>query len=302
VTYIPPIALQLKTFTSLEEMNVHMNLHYVLIKSRLTKSFDQIFHLIKKYACKVAGVCWLKQEKMAELACVSVKTVERGLHFLKENGVVKIYHTKLSNGLNGHSYYVLQKFEGELPLEAEEIVAVGERNVGAVEVAGDYENAGVEGRHVEDKRLLSSYKALESSFETKEEENIYIRTREKFKIHSNQIKEDDYQELVGFLVHNGFSRDAAGEITERVLEKNEGTMAPVIIVAYLRALRKFRERLEYRKPVYSMVDYVVRLVQEEIRPGYVGVERGDGKPRMRKVNHSAQEFLSEVGDWMMGFK
>jgi hypothetical protein len=73
-------------------------------------------------------------------------------------------------------------------------------------------------------------------------------------------------------------------------------------VAYLRALRKFRERLEYRKPVYSMVDYVVRLVQEEIRPGYVGVERGDGKPRMRKVNHSAQEFLSEVGDWMMGFK
>jgi hypothetical protein len=116
VTYIPSIALQLKNFTSVEEMNVHMNLQYVSIKSRLTKSYDQIFHLIKKYACKVAGVCWLKQEKIAALAGVSAKTVERALQFLKENGIVKIYHTKRSNGLNGSCYYVLQPFKGELPL------------------------------------------------------------------------------------------------------------------------------------------------------------------------------------------
>jgi hypothetical protein len=160
VTYIPPIALKLKTFTSVEEMNEHMNLQYLLIKNRLTKSYDLIFHLIKKYSCKVAGVCWLKQEKLAEWASVSVKTVERGLYFLKENGVVKIYHTKRSNGLNGHSYYVLQRFEGEMPLDDEEIVGVEERNVGAVDVVGDYETVGFEGGKVDDKRPLSSYKAL----------------------------------------------------------------------------------------------------------------------------------------------
>jgi hypothetical protein len=297
VTYIPPIALKLKSFTSVEEMNEHMNLQYLLIKSRLTKSYDLIFHLIKKYSCKVAGVCWLKQEKLAELASVSVKTVERGLYFLKENGVVKIYHTKRSNGLNGHSYYVLQRFEGELPLDDEEIVGVEERNVGAVDVVGGYETVGFEWDNVDDKRPLSSYKALESSFETKDEEKIYKRAREKIK--SKTIKEDDYQELVEFLVHNGFLKEAAGEITERVLEKSEGIIAPVIMKAYLRALRKFRERLEYQQPVYSVVDYMVRLVQEEIRPGYVGEKRQDKK--IREINHSAKAFLSEVGDWLKGF-
>jgi hypothetical protein len=299
VTYIPPIALQLRTFSNVEEMNEHMNLQYLLIKSKLTKSYDVIFHLIKKYACKIAGVCWLKQEKLAELACVSIKTVERGLHFLKENGVVKIYHTRRSSGLNGHSYYVLQKFEGELPLDDEEIITVEERNVGAVDQEGNYETTGVEGCLVEDKRPLSSYKALESSFETKEEENIYTRAREECKNNSYPVKEEHYQELVGFLVHSGFSREAAGEITDRVLEKNGGIIAPVIMKAYLGASRKFRERLQYQKSVYSVVDYVVRLVQEEIRPGYVG-EKGQNRMRLREGNHYAQALLEEVGDWFQG--
>jgi hypothetical protein len=299
VTYIPPIALQLKTFSNVEEMNEHMNLQYLLIKSKLTKSYDVIFHLIKKYACKVAGVCWLKQEKLAELACVSIKTVERGLHFLKENGVVKIYHTRRSSGLNGHSYYVLQKFEGELHLDDEEIISVDERSVGAVIRVGNYETTGVEGCQVDDKRPLSSYKALESSFETKEEENIYKRAREEFKNNSYPVKENYYQELIGFLVHNGFSREAAGEITDCVLEKNGGIMAPAIMKAFLGASRKFKERLEYQKPVYSVVDYVIRLVQEEIHPGYVGV-KGQNSKRSREINHSAQALLSEVGDWLQG--
>jgi hypothetical protein len=141
---------------------------------------------------------------------------------------------------------------------------------------------------------------FEFSFETKEEENIYNRAREKFKIKSNPIKEDDYQELVGFLVHNGFSREAASEITERVLEKSEGIMAPVIMQAYLRALRKFRERLGYQQPVYSVANYVVRLVQEEIRPGYVGVKRED-KRQSGGGSYSAKALLNEVGDWTKGF-
>jgi hypothetical protein len=158
---------------------------------------------------------------------------------------------------------------------------------------------GLRGCNLDDKRPLSSYKALESSFETKEE-NIYIRAREEIKIHSHSVKEDDYQELVGFLVHNGFSREAAGEITELVLEKNEGILAPVILKAYLVALRKFRERLVYRKPVYSVVDYMVRLVQGEVCPGYVGV-KWQNRKQTGKCNHSAHAFLNEVGDWLSGF-
>jgi hypothetical protein len=152
---------------------------------------------------------------------------------------------------------------------------------------------------VEDKRPLSSYKALESSFETKEEENIYTRAREECKNNSYPVKEEHYQELVGFLVHSGFSREAAGEITDRVLEKNGGIIAPVIMKAYLGASRKFRERLQYQKPVYSVVDYVVRLVQEEIRSGYVG-EKGQNRMRFREGNHYAQALLEEVGDWFQG--
>jgi hypothetical protein len=137
-------------------MNVHMNLQYVLIKSRLTKSFDQIFHLIKKYACKVAGVCWLKQEKIASLAGVSAKTVERGLQCLKEQGIVKIYHTKRTNGLNGSCYYVLQPFKGELPLVEEIIVSVDEANVGAMGVEKTYEPPKLKGDSGKDKLSLSS--------------------------------------------------------------------------------------------------------------------------------------------------
>jgi hypothetical protein len=70
--------------------------------------------------------------------------------------------------------------------------------------------------------------------------------------------------------------------------------------AYLRALQKFRERLKYQQPVYSVVNYVVRLVQEEIRPGYVGVKRED-KKQSGGGSYSAKALLNEVGDWTMGF-
>jgi hypothetical protein len=77
-----------------DEMNVHMNLQYVIIKNRLTKSFDMIFHLIKKYGSKIAGVCWLKLVKkqfyvkkiQTIISIESAKTVELCKH---ENNTIK---------------------------------------------------------------------------------------------------------------------------------------------------------------------------------------------------------------------
>jgi hypothetical protein len=69
MTFIPKLAYELQSFASITEMNQHMNYHFAALKDHLTRRNDVIFHLIKKYACKVVGVCWLKQES---LACFAV--------------------------------------------------------------------------------------------------------------------------------------------------------------------------------------------------------------------------------------
>jgi hypothetical protein len=283
MTYIPPIALQLKTFTSLEEMNVHMNLQYVNIKGRLTKSFDQIFHLIKKYACKVAGVCWLKQENIAALAGVSAKTVERALQFLKEQGILKIYHTKRSNGLNGSCYYVLQPFKGDLPAGEEIIVSVDEENVGTVEVEETYETYILMGDSEKDKLSLSSCKALESSF--KKEEEIIYNARAKS---TYTVTNDVYEDFVNFLVVNYFSEKVAREITDRVLVTCTISHPVEVLKAYADALRKWRKRLAYDKPIFSVVEYFFQLVVEELRPGYL--------PKKTKEKEAPIMPIGELGD------
>jgi hypothetical protein len=284
MTYIPPIALQLKTFTSVEEMNVHMNLQYVIIKNRLTKSFDMIFHLIKKYACKVAGVCWLKQEKLAALAGVSAKTVERAMQFLKEYGVVKIYHTKRSNGLNGSCYYVLQPFKGELPMMDEIIVSVEEENVGAVEVNQSYEIPNLEGDLGKDKLSLSSIKALESSFKKEEEINYNARVKA-----LNNVTEETYGNFVTFLVNHQFLEKAAVEITDRVLQTCVINHPGEVLKAYAESVRKWRKRLGYDKPIYSVVEYFFQLVVEELRPSY-----SKGKARVKEVPLMPNEELADL--------
>lgn len=284
MTYIPQIALQLKTFTSVEEMNVHMNLQYVLIKSKLTKSFDQIFHLIKKYACKVAGVCWLKQEKIAALAEVSVKTAERAIQFLKEHGVVKIYHTKRSNGLNGCCYYVLQPFKGELPMVDEIIVSVEEENVGAVEVVQTYETPNLKGNSLKDKLSLSSFKALESSLKKEEEINNNARVKA-----LNEETVEAYDDFVNFLVNHHFSKEAAIEITDRVLQTCRVCHPGEVLRAYARSVQKLRKRLAYNQPIYSIVDYFYSLVVDELRPSYI-----QGKTRAKEAKIMPTNELADL--------
>jgi hypothetical protein len=257
MSYIPKLACDLQSFTNIAEMNNHMNFHYVAIKEHLTKAIDVIFHLLKKYACRVVGVCWLKQESLARLAEVSVKTVERGMKFLKEHRVLKIYYTKRANGLNGNCYYVLQPFRGELAAGLEEIVAVEEANVGAGETAPDYETTHLVAGEDEDKLSLSSYKALQSSLK-KEEEIIKNNAR---------VAADDVGELSYWneqLISCGFTRDEAETIFERGMDKSREVHPSIIRGAFSIAVIKWKKRVKYFEPILSPIEYMTKLVLSEI--------------------------------------
>jgi hypothetical protein len=276
MTYIPKLAYNLQSFSTVAEMNDHMNLHYYSFKNIITKSQDSIFHLIKKYACVVAGVCWLKQERLAKFAEVSTKTVERGLKFLKDLGVLKIYHTRRSNGLNGNCYYVLQPYQKDLLNDSEEIVSV-EENVGAGECIQDYETTRLVTTESKDKLLKSSVKALESSYKTNNEEEIINNARVISNINRiNNIKEhaptieirsEVYQKLVNYLMGKQFSADASSKITDTIM-KTFPTKEPILIMrSYERAFTKFKKRLTYPEPIFSLVDYYMSLIREELNPG-----------------------------------
>jgi hypothetical protein len=280
-----------------EEMNVHMNLHYILIKSKLTKSFDHIFHLIKKYACRVAGVCWLKQEKIAALAGVSAKTVERAVQFLKVHEVVKIYHTKRSSGLNGSCYFVLQPFKGELPMDEEIIVSVEEENVGAVEGVQTFDTSNLSEGPLKDKLSLSSFKALKSSLK-KEEEIIYnARVRNLRK--SNNVTEEAYASFTTFLVNNRFSEEASMEITNRVLQTCKINHPGEVMKAYADSMRKLQKRLAYDQEIYSIVDYFISLVVGEMKPSF-SRDKSRKKPYESTTDGKLVEWLDVFTGKMMG--
>jgi hypothetical protein len=279
MSYIPKLAIELQPFTSVEEMNHHMNLHYLTFKNEMTDRFNEIFFLIKKYACLVAGVCWLKQESIASLAGVSVKTVERAVKIFKELGVMKIYHTKRANGLNGNCYYVLQPFQGELVMDDEEISMVEEGNVGAVEEFQTVGTDGIEGDFLEDKLLISSDKALENSTKTLEsslktkKEEIDSNARVESKINPVPIKkqqsrhllEEDYQCLVGYLTNRGILEKDAKKIIDRVLHTCVYIKPSKILNAIAKAEFNYQKRLKHEEPIMSVVDYFVKLVVKEAK-------------------------------------
>lgn len=282
MTYIPKLALQLQSFSSVEEMNHHLNLHYFLIKNQITKSQNEILHLIKKYACVVAGVCWLKQDTLAHFANVSVKTVERGLKFFKEMGVLKIYHTKRSNGLNGNCYYVLQPFTGSIYVDDEEIVSVEEKDVGADESLQTFEVSAFEGNEESDKllrssreTLVNSTKALKNSYETKiEEMNDNARVGSNLAINKQTVQmamttREDFRFIVQFLVNQQFSEVAAREVTKRVLLACTDADPSKVLKSFAKAVQKFHIRLCHQQPIFSVVDYFEKLVMAELQPEFV---------------------------------
>lgn len=154
MSHVPVNAIKLQSFSDIKELNKHMNFHYVHIKHILTECFDKVFHLLKKYSCKVPGVCWIKQEKIADLLNISIKTVERAIKFLKDNEILKIHHTKRGN-LNGYAYYVLQPCR---KFPEEEVFWVEEATVGTEDVPQSLEPQGFRGEDNHQKLFKSSIK------------------------------------------------------------------------------------------------------------------------------------------------
>lgn len=271
MSFIPKLAKELQSFESIEEMNRHMDLHYLALKDILTDSFDRVFHVLKKYSCKAAGVCWLKQDNLAAQAEVSTKTVERTLKLLKDTGVLKIYHTKRGNGLNGNCYYVLQPYTGELLMDDEEIVEVEEGgNVGAVEFLANYAIPAFNLNQINEKLFKSSFKTLQSSLKHLEEDYS-----DSARVQSNIINPLNldntlyaYEAIIEHLVENNFSHNAATEIVAKVVQSNR--IEPLkLLVACAKALNKFRKRLTLKKPIESVVAYLVCLIHKEIEPDFV---------------------------------
>lgn len=74
----------------------------------LTDAIKAVLNTIKLHSKTIFGVCWLKKERIAEKAKVSMSTVDRAIKGLKETGfliVIPFGHTKF--GRRTHNIYVL---------------------------------------------------------------------------------------------------------------------------------------------------------------------------------------------------
>ncbi|WP_256816776.1 helix-turn-helix domain-containing protein [Cytobacillus sp. Bac17] len=288
--YIPKLARELQSFNSVEELNHHMDLHYGVLRNILTKSNDAVFYLLKKYACKVAGVCWLKQDSLASLAGVSTKTVERTIKLLKDHGVIKIFHTKRSNGLNGNCYYVLQPFSGEALVDDEEIVQIEEaENVGAGEVPEIIENTGEVTPEKKDKLFLNSQ--TPKNFE--EENNIKACARVTKNSLNNSEIENHYKPVIDHLVENHFSEKAAKNIVGQAI--NILQVEPFkLLKACSKAIMKLHKRLSYPEPIFSMSAYFLSLIQDEVQPGF-------SKRKAKNINKSSKPESPVFYNWLEQF-
>lgn len=299
--FIPKLARELQSFETVIDMNRHMDLHYLSLKDVLTKSNDTVFHLIKKYSCKVVGVCWLKQTTLASLGGVSVKTVERTLKLLKDVGVLKIYRTKRSNGLNGNCYYVLQPYAGELFMDDEEIVDVeGQENVGAVEFLLSYETPGFKPSPFLGKLLINSVKALKNTLKPFEED-INNNARVKYKLNNFKtiinkpevIKTakknlEVYECVIDHLVENNFTERAAKRIVQDMTHA-VNVEPQKLLIGCAKTLNKLHKRLAYDKPITNVRAWFTSTLQEVLEPDY---KRIVNKQETNRFNPSEKPFYN----------
>jgi hypothetical protein len=103
-----------------------------------------------------------------------------------------------------------------------------------------------------------------------------------------------YEDFVNFLVINYFSEKVAREITDRVLQTCTINHPREVLKAYADAVRKWRKRLAYDKPIYSVVGYFFQLVVEELRPGYL--------PKKTKEKETPTMPRYEFADMLFDFR
>lgn len=99
-----------QTFQTVEELNAAVK-QFISFYD-LTDAIKAVLNTIKLHAKRYFGVCWLRKEKLAEKAGVSMSTVDRAIKGLKETGFLKVIpfnHTKF--GRRTHNVYILNPFQ-----------------------------------------------------------------------------------------------------------------------------------------------------------------------------------------------
>lgn len=113
-----------QTFQSVEELNMAVKQFISLYD--LTDAIEAVLNTLKLHSKRYFGVCWLRKEKIAEKAKVSMSTVDRAIKGLKEIGfltVIPCKHTKF--GRQTHNVYILNPIF-EAPQEIPDEVALEE--------------------------------------------------------------------------------------------------------------------------------------------------------------------------------
>ena len=101
----------------------------------ITPAIKAVLNTLKLHSKQIFGVCWLRKERIAEKAGVSLSTVDRAIKGLKETGfltVIPFNHTKF--GRQTHNVYILKPFENVPEEVANEVAQEDEKEALNVDI------------------------------------------------------------------------------------------------------------------------------------------------------------------------
>lgn len=112
-----------QTFQTIDELNQAVK-RFISVYD-LTDAIKAVLNTIKLHSKTIFGVCWLRKERIAKKAKVSLSTVDRAIKGLKETGFLKVIpfnHTKF--GRQTHNVYILNSTFENVPEEVPNEVAL----------------------------------------------------------------------------------------------------------------------------------------------------------------------------------
>lgn len=111
---------QYTTFTSVEEMDQHVEKHIQEHYYSLTKSERAIVFKLASHALQYPGASHLKAETIADSLGISTKTVYRAIKKLESLGIIKKVNYTRGKGGQGANIYVILPFRLNVPAEMSE--------------------------------------------------------------------------------------------------------------------------------------------------------------------------------------
>ncbi|MYL32564.1 hypothetical protein GLW05_03035 [Pontibacillus yanchengensis] len=102
------LAMKHQPFQTKEEMNKAIKFHIGEHGNQLSDTMVEMIHLLSRYACKYAGVAYLKNDTIAKLIGKSRRTVIRVLNKLVDLSIItRLENMRLQRGGNGANLYII---------------------------------------------------------------------------------------------------------------------------------------------------------------------------------------------------